>query len=65
MFVATATFFGIYYGTKLLMEYGLMPDTIAMKNNCLWVSFLTYLLLRGVMQYIFSPKAIYKQVEHD
>ena len=63
MFVATATFFGIYYGTKLLMEYGLMPDTIAMKNNCLWVSFQTYLLLRGVMQYIFSPKAIYKQVE--
>ena len=65
MFVATATFFAIYYGTKLLMTNGLLPNDITMKNNYLWVAFLAYLLLRGVMQYFFSPKAIYKQVEHN
>jgi MATE family multidrug resistance protein len=65
MFVATAVFFAIYYGTKVLMTNGLLPDAIAVKNNCLWTAFLAYLLLRGIMQYIFSPKAIYKQVEQE
>lgn len=63
MFVATAVFFAIYYGSEYMINKGLLPDIITLKNNCLWVAFLTYLLLRGVMQYIFSPKAIYKQVE--
>lgn len=63
MFVATAIFFAIYYGSEYMITNGLLADMITLKNNCLWVAFLTYLLLRGVMQYIFSPKAIYKQVE--
>ena len=63
MFVATAVFFAIYYGSEYMITNGLLADMITLKNNCLWVAFLTYLLLRGVMQYIFSPKAIYKQVE--
>ena len=63
MFIATGAFFSIYYLSFYLIKEGLLDDTIYLRNNCLWISFLVYLLLRGVMQWWYSNSAIYKQVE--
>ena len=63
MFVATAAFFAIYYLSQYLIQNNVFDDSIYLRNNCLWVAFLAYLLLRGVMQWIYSERAIYKQVE--
>ena len=63
MFVATAAFFAIYYLSRYLIQNNVFDDSIYLRNNCLWVAFLAYLLLRGVMQWIYSERAIYKQVE--
>ena len=63
MFVATGAFFAIYYSSLYLIEKGVMMDSIYLRNNSLWVAFLVYLLLRGVMQWVYSKRAIYKQVE--
>lgn len=45
MFVATAVFFGVYY---LLVS--------SLGNDALWIAFLIYLLLRGVLQFIFGRR---------
>ncbi len=43
MFIATVTFFSIYYGFKPVIE-----------NNALWLAFIVYLFLRGILQWAFS-----------
>ncbi len=43
MFMATAAFFAVYYGFNLVLG-----------NSALWLAFIVYLFLRGVLQWIFS-----------
>ncbi|MEG0808495.1 MAG: MATE family efflux transporter [Alistipes sp.] len=52
MFIATATFFAIYY-----IGYGVIG------NNALWLGFTFYMFLRGVLQYFMSDRLqdIYKK----
>ncbi|MEG1864998.1 MAG: MATE family efflux transporter [Alistipes sp.] len=52
MFIATATFFAIYY-----IGYGVIG------NNALWLGFTLYMFLRGVLQYFMSNRLqdIYKK----
>ena len=48
MIVASVTFFGIYFGCRE-----------AMGNHALWLAFITYLALRGVMQGYLGRKIIH------
>ena len=50
MIVASVAFFGIYYGCR---------ETIG--NHALWLAFITYLALRGVMQGYLGRKIIHSQ----
>lgn len=47
MFIASVSFFLIYYGCKSFMG-----------NHALWLAFITYLLLRGILQGILGRKII-------
>ena len=47
MIVASGCFFLIYYGFKGTME-----------NHALWMAFITYLLLRGVLQGVLGRKIL-------
>lgn len=49
MFVAASVFFAVYYSA-----FGLWG------NDALWSAFILYLAVRGIMQMILAPKAIYK-----
>lgn len=53
MFIATVTFFGIYYACFPLIG-----------NNALWLAFTLYMFLRGVVQYFMTDRlrAIYRKV---
>ena len=57
MFIATAAFFAVYYGLKA----SLTLDTHTW-NNILWISFMVYLTLRGLLQAIRVRKDIYGKV---
>ena len=59
MFVATAAFFVIYYGLKEL--YG--TADIHLWNNILWIAFLVFLILRGLLQALRLRKDVYSQAE--
>lgn len=48
MFVASATFFGIYFGFRE-----------AMGNHALWMAFIAYLALRGIVQGYLGRKILY------
>ena len=58
MFIATAVFFLLYFGLKSLLS----PDTHTW-NNILWLSFMVYLVLRGLLQGMRVKKDIYAQAE--
>ncbi|KWW29120.1 MAG: multidrug resistance protein, MATE family [bacterium P3] len=58
MFVATAAFFGLYYGLCLLYP----TRTAYMWNNFLWLSFMVYLTLRGLVQALRLRKAVYGKI---
>ncbi len=58
MFVATAAFFSLYFGLKLLAGQSL--DAYRW-NNILWLSFMVYLSLRGLLQGLRVHKDIYSQ----
>jgi MATE family multidrug resistance protein len=47
MFVASVAFFGIYFGCRGIMG-----------NHALWLAFITYLALRGVMQGFLGRKIL-------
>lgn len=60
MFVATAAFFGVYYGLPYIIT---VPGTdIVLKNNILWTAFMVYLVLRGVLQGAFVRKSVYGKI---
>lgn len=58
MFVATAAFFAVYYGLKHLMGH----DAVDTWNHTLWISFMVYLSLRGILQAVYLKKSVYSQV---
>ena len=68
MFVATAAFFAVYYGLKQL--YLNTPQHINVStyqhywNNILWLSFMVFLTLRGLLQAIRVRKDIYGKIEN-
>lgn len=51
MFVATSVFFILYY--SLVASWGI---------NALWLAFLSFLLLRGILQHIQVKTAVYKKI---
>lgn len=59
MIAATATFFILYYGLKIV--YPPMSDTSA--NNHLWAAFMVYLSVRGIVQALLLKNAVYKKAE--
>lgn len=61
MFVATAAFFLIYILSEYIVDRIAVDNIIYLKNNCLWVALLVYLSLRGIMQWVYSKKAIYSK----
>ena len=63
MFVATATFFIIYYGLKYYGLHYVGHLTDHGWNNNLWTAFMVFLILRGLLQGIRVRKDIYKQAE--
>ena len=60
MFVATAAFFAVYYGLK---AYTGASSDEHIWNNVLWIAFMVYLLLRGLLQGLRVRKDIYSQAE--
>ncbi|MBO7101701.1 MAG: MATE family efflux transporter [Bacteroidales bacterium] len=60
MFVATAAFFLLYFGLKALTTLH-APLSTYMWNNILWLSFMIYLSLRGLLQGIRVRKDVYSQ----
>ena len=60
MFVATAAFFLLYFGLKALTTLHALLSTY-MWNNILWLSFMIYLSLRGLLQGIRMRKDVYSQ----
>ena len=60
MFVATAAFFAVYYGLKYYTDAATNEHTW---NNVLWLAFMVYLTLRGLLQALRVRKDIYRQAE--
>ncbi len=60
MFIATGAFFALYFGLKALTNAtdGLTTERW---NNILWLAFMVYLLLRGLLQGLRVRKDIYPQ----
>ena len=60
MFAATAAFFALYFGLKALytIHYALTTPTW---NHILWLAFMVYLLLRGLLQGMRVKKDVYRQ----
>ena len=58
MFVATAAFFAVYYGLK---EY-FGTANIHTWNNILWIAFMVFLTLRGLLQALRVRKDVYGKV---
>ena len=58
MFIATAAFFAIYYG---LTYFNRINGTLSDQrwNNILWIAFMVYLSLRGILQGLRLKKDIY------
>lgn len=63
MFVASSTFFLVYFcGKALLLRGGGALDE-ATWNNLLWTSFMVYLSMRGILLALRTPHSIYAQVK--
>lgn len=58
MFVATAAFFLVYYGQKAYLGNSLTPHSW---NNALWIAFMVFLILRGLLQGLRVRKDVYSQ----
>lgn len=56
MFVATVSFFIVYFGGQRLFADTATPETT---NNTLWTAFMVYLSLRGILQACALKKAVY------
>ena len=62
MFVATGAFFAVYYGLKQLSTLNSQLPT-QQWNNILWLSFMVFLTLRGLLQFVRVRKDIYGKIE--
>ena len=60
MFAATAAFFALYFGLKTLADDHRQLTTENW-NNILWLAFMAYLLLRGLLQGLRVKKDVYAQ----
>lgn len=65
MFIASIAFFAIYFGLQIVIAAGspIASLSIPVKNNILWVAFLVYLSLRGIIQAGCLKKSVYSQVK--
>lgn len=55
LLVATVGFFAVYYG----LDWMASPEGfIADANNRLWIAFISYLLLRGIVQTLLAPRLL-------
>ena len=66
MFVATGAFFLVYYGLKQLYLNTYQPINVSTHqhywNNILWLSFMAFLTLRGLLQALRVRKDIYGKI---
>lgn len=61
MFVATACFFATYFCQWVCLERN--GDSLDSEyNNALWLAFMVFLTMRGVMQAFLLKKAVYRQI---
>ncbi len=61
MFVATAAFFGCYYGLVYACgDAALQPE---FRNHLLWTAFMVYLAVRGIAQWLRLNKAVYAKAD--
>ncbi len=67
MMAATLAFFALYFGLKAWLIAPALSNGTATPalqhtwNNILWLAFLVYLSLRGILQGLMVPKAVYRQ----
>jgi MATE family multidrug resistance protein len=59
MFLATASFFAVYFGLKALFVENLSEQ---LWNNILWTAFMVYLTMRGVLQALLLKRSVYSQI---
>lgn len=61
MFVASATFFAVYYLGKYFLSAHLADPFVW--NNILWTAFMAFLALRGILQALYLNKSVYSQIK--
>lgn len=61
MFVASATFFAVYYLGKHFLPAHLADPFVW--NNILWTAFMAFLALRGILQALYLNKSVYSQIK--
>ena len=61
MFVASATFFAVYYLGKYYLSAHLADPFVW--NNILWTAFMAFLALRGILQALYLNKSVYSQIK--
>ena len=61
MFVASATFFAVYYLGKHFLPAHLADPFVW--NNILWTAFMAFLALRGLLQALYLNKSVYSQIK--
>jgi MATE family multidrug resistance protein len=61
MFVASATFFAVYYLGKHFLSAHLAD--LFVWNNILWTAFMAFLALRGLLQALYLNKSVYSQIK--
>ena len=61
MFVASATFFAVYYLGKHFLSAHLADPFVW--NNILWTAFMAFLALRGLLQALYLNKSVYSQIK--
>ena len=59
MFLATASFFAVYFGLKAMFVESLSEQ---LWNNILWTAFMVYLTMRGVLQALLLKRSVYSQI---
>ena len=62
MFIATGAFFAVYYGLKQLSTLNSQLST-QQWNNILWLAFMVFLTLRGLLQALRVRKSVYGKIE--
>ena len=61
MFIATASFFAVYFGLKVLFPHH--ADDHQLWNNILWTAFMVYLTMRGLLQAALLKRSVYNKVD--